>query len=83
MKLGLFQQIVEERRKRKGLPPRVVILPGWDLSDEVHLDERRSRQKKSSGSKQRSTPRTSTKESRLRTQDSARLRIPKKGGRRP
>lgn len=28
----------EHRRKRKGLPPRVVILPNWDLSDEDRLD---------------------------------------------
>src|ERR1700752_64644 len=24
----------EERRKKKGLPPRVAILPGWDVGDE-------------------------------------------------
>ena len=29
----------EERRKKKGLPPRVVILPGWDISDEDRYDE--------------------------------------------
>jgi hypothetical protein len=29
----------EERRKRKGLPPRVVILPNWDMSDEDRYDE--------------------------------------------
>jgi hypothetical protein len=29
----------EERRKRKGLPPRVVILPDWDMSDEDRYDE--------------------------------------------
>src|SRR5438876_7460453 len=29
----------EERRQRKGLPPRVVILPGWDMADEDRLDE--------------------------------------------
>ena len=28
----------EERRKRKGLPPRVVILPSWDMSDEDRYD---------------------------------------------
>jgi hypothetical protein len=37
----------EERRRRKGLAPRVVILPGWDMSDEDRYDEeyakRRSR----------------------------------------
>jgi hypothetical protein len=29
----------EQRRKRKGLPPRVVILPDWDWSDEDRCDE--------------------------------------------
>ena len=29
----------EERRKRKGLAPRVVILPDWDMSDEDRFDE--------------------------------------------
>ena len=28
----------EQRRKRKGLPPRVVIVPNWDMSDEDRLD---------------------------------------------
>ena len=40
----------EERRKKKGLPPRVIILPGWDMSDEDRVDERRARLKKSSSS---------------------------------
>lgn len=35
----------EQRRKRKGLPPRVVILPNWDWSDEDRCDEH-SRQRK-------------------------------------
>jgi hypothetical protein len=48
----------EERRKRKGLPARVVILPGWDMSDEDRFDERRVRQKKSSASKRSRTTRT-------------------------
>jgi len=34
----------QERRKRKGLPPRVVILPDWDMSDEDRFDKRRARQ---------------------------------------
>jgi hypothetical protein len=38
----------EARRKRKGLPPRVVILPDWDMSDEDRRDSERS-------SKQRTT----------------------------
>jgi transposase len=29
----------KERRKKKGLPPRLVILPGWDMSDEERYDE--------------------------------------------
>src|SRR5713101_3408993 len=30
----------EQRRKRKRLPPRVVILPDWDMSDEDRYDEK-------------------------------------------
>jgi len=36
----------EERRKKKGLPPRVVILPGWDMSDEERYDEAQAERKK-------------------------------------
>jgi len=72
----------EERRKRKELPPRVVILPGWDMDDEDHLDERRARQKKSSASKRARTARTHSKESRPRTKVSPSLRMPKREGRR-
>jgi hypothetical protein len=36
----------EERRKKKGLPPRVVILPGWDVSDEDRYDEKQAEKKK-------------------------------------
>jgi hypothetical protein len=35
----------EELRKRKGLPPRVVILPDWDMSDEDRYDDEQSRRK--------------------------------------
>jgi len=72
----------EERRKRKGLPPRVVILPGWDMADEDRLDERRARQRKSSGSKRTRTARTRSKESRPRGKVSLPFQMPKKGGRR-
>jgi hypothetical protein len=58
----------EERRKKKGLPPRVVILPGWDMSDEDRFDERRARLKKSSSSKRSRATRTSSKESPRQTQ---------------
>jgi hypothetical protein len=36
----------EERRKKKGLPPRLVILPGWDISDEDRYDEEQTKKKK-------------------------------------
>ena len=36
----------EERRKKKGLPPRLVILPGWDVSDEERYDEEQAKKKK-------------------------------------
>ncbi len=36
----------EERRKKKGLPPRLVILPGWDMSDEERHDEERAKKRK-------------------------------------
>src|SRR5258708_11445796 len=52
----------EQRRKRKGLPPRVVILPDCDWSDEDRYDEKLSqRTKKSALTKRRST-RTTAKE---------------------
>lgn len=35
----------EQRRKRKGLRPRVVLLPNWDMSDEDRLDNRRSKRR--------------------------------------
>jgi hypothetical protein len=41
----------EERRKRKGLPPRVVILPDWDMSDEDRYDDERARRRARTGTK--------------------------------
>jgi hypothetical protein len=70
----------EERRRRKRLPPRVVILPGWDMSDEDRLDEARARQRKSSASKRARPARTHTKESQPRTEVSPPFQMPKKGG---
>ena len=43
----------ERRRKRKGLPPRIVILPNWDMSDEDQLDGRRFAGRKRSRNKRR------------------------------
>jgi len=45
----------EERRKRKGLPPRVVILPDWDMSDEDRYDDEQSRRKARTRAKKRQT----------------------------
>jgi hypothetical protein len=36
----------EERRKKKGLPPRVVILPDWDFNDEGRYDDEQVAKKK-------------------------------------
>ena len=47
----------EERRKCKGLPPRVLILPDWDLSDEDRLDEDQARRRTRAGAgKRRAQP---------------------------
>jgi hypothetical protein len=43
----------EERRTRKGLPPRVVILPDWDMSDEDRFDENQARRRTKAGAKKR------------------------------
>jgi hypothetical protein len=45
----------EERRKRKGLSPRVVILPDWDMSDEDRFDEDQARRRTKAEAKKRRT----------------------------
>jgi hypothetical protein len=45
----------EERRKKKGLPPRLVILPGWDVSDEERYDEEQAKKKRAARKKARAT----------------------------
>lgn len=35
----------EEARKKKGLPPRVVLLPDWDKDDEQRYDENQARRR--------------------------------------
>jgi hypothetical protein len=35
----------EEVRRRKGLPPRVVLLPDWDKDDEQRYDEEQGRKR--------------------------------------
>jgi hypothetical protein len=50
----------EERRKRKRLAPRVVILPDWDMSDEDRYDEKHAKRRSRTSpkkSQRRSKPR--------------------------
>jgi hypothetical protein len=46
----------EERRKKKGLPPRLVVLPGWDMSDEERYDEEQAKKRKRAANKGRRLP---------------------------
>ena len=36
----------EEARRKKGLPPRAVLLPDWDKDDEQHYDEARTEKRR-------------------------------------
>jgi len=72
----------EQRRKRKGLPPRVVILPDWDWSHEDRYDEKHSQRGKKSVLKRHRSARTTAKESRSGVRGSAPPGTPRKGGRR-
>jgi hypothetical protein len=47
----------EERRKKKRLPPRLIILPGWDMSDEERYDEEQVKKRKRIRSKGKKTSR--------------------------
>src|SRR6267143_5904323 len=46
----------EERRKKKGLPPRLVVLPGWDMSDEERYDEEQAKKRKRAANNGRRLP---------------------------
>jgi hypothetical protein len=48
----------EEARKKKGLPPRVVLLPDWDKDDEERYDEERAKKRKRRANKRRKTTKT-------------------------
>lgn len=71
----------EQRRKRKGLPPRVVILPDCDWSDEDHYDEMLSQRRKKSALKRHRPARATAKESRSGVRRSP--STPRKGVLRP
>jgi hypothetical protein len=48
----------EEARRKKGLPPRVVLLPDWDKDDEERYDEGRAKKRKRRANKRRKTTKT-------------------------
>ena len=73
----------EQRRKRKGLPQRVVILPDWDWSDEDRYDEKHAQGRKKSASKRHRATRMPSKRSGNGTQRSIHPGRPRKGERRP
>jgi hypothetical protein len=73
----------EQRRKRKGLPLRVVILPDWDWSDEDRYDEKHSQRRKRSVPKSHRSARTTAKESRSGVRGSTSPETLRKAGRRP
>jgi hypothetical protein len=49
--IGVRQR--EEARKKKGLPPRVVFLPDWDMRDEQRYDETQTERRKKTAKKLR------------------------------
>jgi hypothetical protein len=69
----------EERRKRKGLPPRVVILPNWDMSDEDRYDSEQSSRRKNAVTKRHRRDSKSSKEPRARGHEVRHLSGPRKG----
>jgi hypothetical protein len=73
----------EERRKRKGLPPRVVILPNWDMSDEDRYDEEQSAARRSVLARRRRVSQRSSEKAASAAQASQRPPVPKRRGRRP
>jgi len=73
----------EERRKRKGLPPRIVILPSWDMSDEDRYDREQSSRKRNAAKRLRHGSRKSSKKPEVTGRGLGQLATSKKGGRRP
>jgi hypothetical protein len=72
----------EERRKRKGLPPRVVILPNWDMSDEDRYDEKQSARQKRAVATRRGVGQKLSSKHGSAARVSQRPPVPKRGGRR-
>jgi hypothetical protein len=45
----------EEARKKKGLPPRVVLLPDWDKDDEQRHEERTKKRNRAANKRRKNT----------------------------
>jgi hypothetical protein len=73
----------EQRRKRKGLPPRVVILPNWDMSDEDRCDEKQSASRKSVVARRRRAGQKRSGKAGSAAQASHRPPVPKRRGHLP
>ncbi len=73
----------EARRKRKALPPRVVILPNWDMSDEDRYDQKQSARRKSAVARRRLVGQKLSKKAGSAARVSQRPPAPKTRGRRP
>jgi len=73
----------EQRRKRKRLRPRVVILPNGDMSDEDRYDEQQSARRKSAKARRRRMNRNPSKKVGSTAREFARSAAPKSRGRRP
>jgi hypothetical protein len=73
----------EARRKQKALPPRVVILPNWDMSDEDRYDQKQSARRKSAVARRRLVGQKLSKKAGSAARVSRRPPAPKTRGRRP
>lgn len=73
----------EQRRKRKGLPPRVVILPNWDISDEDRYDEEQCTRRKGAEARRRRMNQKTSKNVGSTARKSRRPIVSKTTGRRP
>jgi hypothetical protein len=70
----------EQRRKRKGLPPRVVILPNWDMSDEDRYDEKQSARRRRAVARRRRAGQKLSRKAGSAARESQRPPVPKRRG---
>jgi hypothetical protein len=73
----------EERRKRKGLAPRVIVLPKWDMSDEDRYDQEQTTKRKGAVRKRQAMNRKSFNKTRAVAHGSGHLARHQKRGHRP